>query len=1020
MTYLISGRTLTTGTAHLTTALLLLGLTACGGGGGGSNGGIGTLDPLVEDFGIAYVRQPVPEEDTTDIRDPASFTPGGQLIFRDLASPDARESNLTASVIGDLGDVKDVEASFDGSKLVFALRLPDIENAAPEDQPTWNIWEYDIATNALIRVMQSDIQAENGQDVAPHYLADGRIIFSSTRQRTSKAILLDEGKPQFLALDESLNTPAFVLHTMEADGTTLKQVTFNQSHDLDPVVLESGEVVFSRWDNSGPNNAIHLYKMNPDGTNLQLLYGANSHETGTNGATVQFTQARELPDGELMTLLKPFTGAFQGGDIIKIDTANYVDRNQTTAPNQGILTGPAQKSIAFTEIRSDNLPSPGGRFNSFYPFWDGTNRALITWSQCRLLENGRIVPCTADRLSNPNAAEAPPLYSVYLYDMDKQTQLPIFIPQEGVLYRDAVATQPRQLPTIISDGQAPPSASFDLDPRLISQNQNLGILNIRSVYDFDGSFNSLGSTATDIETLANPNLTTTADDRPARFLRIVKPVSMPGPDQVNLRGTAFGRSTAQLMREIIGYAPIEPDGSVRIKVPANIPFAISILDKNGKRISERHQNWLQLRPGEVMTCNGCHTGNSGVSHGRADLFPALNSGAPTDPYTFNDSLIFGNFGDSMAEARARSENKSAQDLSMDIVYEDVWWTDAGGLPLDTPFDYSYADLDPIIVTPTPPLSPLVKSGCLAAWTADCRIIINYETHIHPIWNRDRAIGKCTTCHAEVDAMGATMVPAGQLDLSDGADQQVVEHFKSYRELFFGDLAQSLDANGQLVDQVQDTNPDGSLKFQQASDANGNLLFIQQTDGGTPPVPLFVEATDADVLLLDLNGDPALVPLFTEATDAVGAPLIVQLFDLTTGDPTVMAQAFAEGTDINGDPLLIQDFDARGISLVPPAPRQAIDAAGNPMFYPPVAPAVIGDPVLIPLLTEYMEPVFISVNVPQVMNVAGALASPDFFSIFEDPANTDHFGNLTTAELKLIAEWLDIGGQYYNNPFDVPQ
>ena len=33
------------------------------------------------------------------------------------------------------------------------------------------------------------------------------------------------------------------------------------------------------------------------------------------------------------------------------------------------------------------------------------------------------------------------------------------------------------------------------------------------------------------------------------------------------------------MREIIGYVPIQPDGSVRVKVPANVALAISVLDK---------------------------------------------------------------------------------------------------------------------------------------------------------------------------------------------------------------------------------------------------------------------------------------------------------------------------------------------------------------------------------------------------------------------------------------------------------
>ena len=49
----------------------------------------------------------------------------------------------------------------------------------------------------------------------------------------------------------------------------------------------------------------------------------------------------------------------------------------------------------------------------------------------------------------------------------------------------------------------------------------------------------------------------------------------------------------------------------------------------------------------------------------------------------------------------------------------------------------------------------------------------------------------------------------------------------------------------------------------------------------------------------------------------------------------------------------------------------------------------------------------------------AAASARFFDRFSNPADTDHFGQLSAAELKLIAEWLDIGGQYYNNPFDVP-
>jgi len=76
--------------------------------------------------------------------------------------------------------------------------------------------------------------------VSPHYLPDGRIVFSSTRQTQSQAILLDENKPQFSAQDEARTEPAFVLEVMNADGTGVHQISFNQSHDRDATVLANG------------------------------------------------------------------------------------------------------------------------------------------------------------------------------------------------------------------------------------------------------------------------------------------------------------------------------------------------------------------------------------------------------------------------------------------------------------------------------------------------------------------------------------------------------------------------------------------------------------------------------------------------------------------------------------------------------------------------------------------------------------------------------------------------------------
>ena len=208
-----------------------------------------------------YVKRPIPLDDqgnvvTSDARELITFDIGADLYVRDRASPSAADRNITTSITQGLGAVRDLEASFDGEKVIFAMRTPFDPDAQEEDLPKWNIWQYDLVNDQLTRIIASDITAEAGHDVAPHYLPDGRIVFSSTRQRQSGAILLDEGKPQFAALDENRNEMAFVLHVMNDDGSDIHQVSFNQSHDLDPTVLSNGQVAFSRWDNMGGRNAI--------------------------------------------------------------------------------------------------------------------------------------------------------------------------------------------------------------------------------------------------------------------------------------------------------------------------------------------------------------------------------------------------------------------------------------------------------------------------------------------------------------------------------------------------------------------------------------------------------------------------------------------------------------------------------------------------------------------------------------------------------------------------------------------
>ncbi|MGD8644656.1 MAG: hypothetical protein PVI15_10230, partial [Chromatiales bacterium] len=82
----------------------------------------------------------------------------------------------------------------------------------------------------------------------------------------------------------------------------------------------------------------------------------------------------------------------------------------------------------------------------------------------------------------------------------------------------------------------------------------------------------------------------------------------------------------------------------------------------------------------------------------------------------------------------------------------------------------------------------------------------------------------------------------------------------------------------------------------------------------------------------------------------------------------------------------------------------------------------GDPILVDPMDPMSPcvPVTQTFNVPASVSTAGARASARFFTRFYeniDGETVSHVGRLSPAELKLLTEWVDIGAQYFNDPFD---
>lgn len=904
--------------------------TACGGGESDSEASaIG-----IQDVSIAYIKRPTPRDDngdvvTNDMRQPTTFSEGGDLYLQERASSTATVKNITRRITNGLGDVKDVSVSYDGNKLLFSLRLEDPD---PNDNiiPHWYLYEYDISKDTITQLTSAG--SDDGDDLSPRYLPeDDRIIFSSTRRPESKGIQTNEDKGSFFATDENRRNSAFSLHVREANGD-IKQVSFNRSNDLDPIILkDSGRILFSRWNHMGGRDDVSLYSMKPDGTDVQLYYGAHSHRTGQDpDSDVHFSKPQEMPDGRIMAILRPFVSNFGGGDITFIDGKNFADNTQPIWSQQGFISGTAQTTFKQTVINGNGL-SLQGSYQAIFPMLDGSNRYLMSWSSCQILSvptdpNSTVIPCTLAsqaQLNDPNVTEVPS-FGLFLVDASNNTQVPLVKPEVDTLFSSIVMVYAAKTPPVIFDQVA--GVSPEINEAFATN--GVGVLHIRSVYDFDGGFAAYGTNLPVVDNdampitidtpakMANPK-NTIADQRSARFIRITKSVSIPDRNVKRIDNAAYGVSTRQGMREIVGYAPIEPDGSVKIKVPANVPLTIGILDKDGRRISRRHQYWFQVKPGATLECIGCHVHDttdqaSNKPHGRPDYTSTFNQGAPTTGIGFPYSVdsLWAEIGETMAETRARqsclpSNPTPCADMkpSTSLDYVDVWTNDvAANRSADPSFSIDYTDtpLSPIsLASPTTFAATACSSvgydATIVSFTY-CRIVINYQQHIQPIWedtaNRPAAAA-CTSCHT-----AANLVNAGQLELTSGPSDLEPDHLTSYQELLSDDNLQ--DAAGNDI-MVQDT------------DADGNLLFLLDADG-----------------------------------------------------------------------------------------NQVLDGGGNPI------------------------PIMVPVNVPAPMSTAGARSSKfmelmtglDLNNDSNQPTDTqNHNLMLTQSELKLIAEWLDIGAQYFNNPLD---
>jgi formylglycine-generating enzyme required for sulfatase activity len=150
--------------------------------------------------------------------------------------------------------IGDIELNFEADKLMFSM---------PGPEKTWQVFELEL--NATTARQLTPQKQPGVHSFDSFYMPDGRIGFISTAAM--------QGVP----CNKSVNVG--MLFNMEADGSNITQLCFDQDHNYSPTIMNDGRILYLRWEYTDIPHVWgrYLFTMNPDGTSQRHFYGSGSY-----------------------------------------------------------------------------------------------------------------------------------------------------------------------------------------------------------------------------------------------------------------------------------------------------------------------------------------------------------------------------------------------------------------------------------------------------------------------------------------------------------------------------------------------------------------------------------------------------------------------------------------------------------------------------------------------------------------------------------------------------------------------
>jgi hypothetical protein len=469
--------------------------------------------------------------------------PGRSLEIADVVRDRLPKGNYTTLAL-----------SYDARTLYFGFA--ERAEAKPDfyspERRCFHIWAVNADGTDLRRLTDGC-----NDDFDPCPLPDGGIAFMSTR-RGGFGRCHNPWEP----------LPAYTLHRMDADGANVRTLSFHETNEWHPAVLNDGRILYSRWDyvDRSAANYHGLWVANPDGTNPVILFGNYTQRINA------CYQGKAIPGSRRIAFIAGAHHADVGGSLVLVDPDKY-RLDPVTAEDDFRSIEVLTPEVCFPE----GVGWPGSYFHSPWPLSEDCFLVAFSFKP---------LPGMGSNVKDDNYT------GLYYFDRFGNLELLYADPSCSCMY--PIPLEPRPVPPVVSS-----SLESDLGD--------------------EGEF-----ILTDVQQSFFP----LPPSRPIRSLRIF--LVLPKTSTHVANQPRIGHANAESARMLLGTVPVEKDGSAYFRAPARKPLYFQAVDETGHAV-QNMRSITYLQPGERRSCVGCHEPPGTASPARPDLMALRRKPSAIEP-----------------------------------------------------------------------------------------------------------------------------------------------------------------------------------------------------------------------------------------------------------------------------------------------------------------------------------------------------------------------------------------------------